>query len=589
MASPAYATYSKEELLALLRSGKEGIQCWNSLISTFSHQERKRIDLSGADLRKCDLSDADLCGINLRGAVLEDANFNRANLLQTNFRDADLRGADLSGVKTRLLPRQLAGTDLTCANLPEPLERFYEKLGSVNEVSDRARTLFLALGAGCLYSWLTIATTKDLDLITNRVASPLPIIQAAVPIVGFYVVTPIVLGTLYLYFHFHMQKLWEELACFPAVFPDGQPLYIRAYQSIFTDMVQAHFPRLRADRPFLSYFQQWTFIILAWWGLPITLLFFWGRYLPRHDPFWTLVLASVLATSIICAIQLYRLARETIRGDERVPFRLKSFLKRRRSRTDTLRGLFIVATVVMISMGAIFGIPKDAQSSNRSPRTWVPHAMGWLGYYPFANLSYAELSLRPPGWTGQKAEELDRVKAANLNHRSLRYAQAEHAFLAKAFLGDADLTGAHLENADLQRAYLVRADLTGGHFEAVSMEGADLSDATLWDAHLKDARLTGANLRGADLTRANLEGAVIDYAELRGAKGLNPDTIRTALAWRMAFYDADLLNKLGLCEDHNFMLQEAKKRRPSDFRSWETKWYETGHGASLKCKPNPDF
>ena len=84
---------------------------------------------------------------------------------------------------------------------------------------------------GCVYSWLTIATTTDVKLLTNTASSPLPIIGTEIPIAWFYIAAPLVLIALYLYFHFYLQGLWESLASLPAIFPDGKRLDERAYLS----------------------------------------------------------------------------------------------------------------------------------------------------------------------------------------------------------------------------------------------------------------------------------------------------------------------------------------------------------------------
>ncbi len=154
----------------------------------------------------------------------------------------------------------------------------YDKLENVKGISESARKIFLAVLAGCLYCWLTIATTTDVNLITNRASSPLPIIQTPIPIVGFYVVAPLLVLCVYFYFHFYLQKLWEELGSLPAVFPDGRPLHTKVDPWLLNDLVRAHLPKLNVDRPFLSYFQLWISVLLAWWIVPMTMLLFWGRY-----------------------------------------------------------------------------------------------------------------------------------------------------------------------------------------------------------------------------------------------------------------------------------------------------------------------
>jgi hypothetical protein len=153
---------------------------------------------------------------------------------------------------------------LTGAKLPEQLTGLYDGLENVKGISESARKLFLAVLATCLYSWLTIATTTDVNLITNRNSSPLPVIQASIPIVGFYVVAPLLMLCVYFYFHFYLQKLWEELGSLPAVFPDGRPLHAKVDPWLLNDLVRSHLSKLNVNRPFLSYFQLWISVLLAW-------------------------------------------------------------------------------------------------------------------------------------------------------------------------------------------------------------------------------------------------------------------------------------------------------------------------------------
>ena len=115
------------------------------------------------------------------------------------MRNANLQHASLLGP-------ELAGADITGANLPDNLNEF-KALNDVEEISKNARKTFFVLILACVYSWLTIATTKDARLVSNSTSSPLPIIGAEIPIVSFYVAAPLVLIGIYVYFHFYLQHL----------------------------------------------------------------------------------------------------------------------------------------------------------------------------------------------------------------------------------------------------------------------------------------------------------------------------------------------------------------------------------------------
>ncbi|MGC2694512.1 MAG: pentapeptide repeat-containing protein [Candidatus Angelobacter sp.] len=552
-------------------------------------------DLTGADLRGVDLSNAilrgaklgqgtklwnatlsgaDLYQAHLRGADLQDVNFSNADLFQSDLRESNLQGADLSTAKGGLLSRQLAGSDLTGAKLPEPLAKLYTELSSAKEISANAQKLFLALLAGCLYSWLTIAQTTDVELITNRATTPLPIIQAAIPIVGFYVVAPLILLCLYFYFHFYLQKLWEELGSLPAVFTDGRELHKRTDPWLLNDLVRSHFVKLKDGRPFLSYFQSWISVVLAWWLVPITLFAFWLRYIRRHDLFWTMVHALFLAVAIFCAVQLFTIANRTLRGEERTVLRWKDLLKCRSTYVRCSLLALLSGFLIGVSLAAIFGEEYPSaelvnQNRVNSPRSWLPWVLLHVGYSPFANLTNADVSVKPTNWRGKKDEDFDLVKGADLRDSDLRNARAPLAFFAKADLRYSRMEGVDLIGANLRQANMRRASLRRAFLIDADLTNANLSDVDFEGANLQEADLTGTYLTGANLTGAELESARLRYADLRHFSishvvGLSAETIRQCQDWQLAFYDPDMLKQLSLPPDHNEKLQkqmEAELKR----------------------------
>ena len=153
---------------------------------------------------------------------LSDHDFEDQNVHGFDFTGADLRGADLSQVK-RLLPASLAAANLSGSKLPEDLAEF-PALDHVAEVSKHARVNFLAVVAGCVFCWLTIAQTSDGALLANIGQMPLPVINTKVPVSGFFLFAPAILLALYVYLQLYLQRMWDGLAGLPAVFPDGAVL-----------------------------------------------------------------------------------------------------------------------------------------------------------------------------------------------------------------------------------------------------------------------------------------------------------------------------------------------------------------------------
>lgn len=457
----------------------------------------------GQTARTVNLTRADLCGADARAADLAEAELAGARLHAANLQDADLSSA------RNALAEQFAGADVSGAKLPADIAAF-SALEFVAEASRYARGVFMFLLAGCAYAWLSIATTDDAALVTNTGATQLPIINVAVPVAGFYWAAPALLLLVYLYFHLYLQRLWEALAPLPAVLPDGRPLHQRAHPWMLNGLVRAHFSRLRRGRPLYAHLEHGVTVALAWWLVPFTLAVFWLRYLPRHDWAGTLVQVAMILVSVAVAALALRLCRNTLRGVAPAgPRQAAGVLARRLAESAALG-----AGLLAVSWGAINGVPAGAQGGLLARHVpWVLET--GLGVSAFARLTDADLSVKPPGWTGlatgaELEQRLAQVKKALLAGADLRHARATGAFLARADLRGADLTGMDLRGADLR--------------------GADLAGA-----RLEEADLRGARLDQADLGQASLAGA-----DLRGATGLDCPALDHATGWRSARRDPGL-------------------------------------------------
>lgn len=498
-----------------------GVELWNrfrdenpELSPSLQSANLEGFQLQGFNLQRANLTHANLRNADLRGAELQEAGLQEADLSGAKFRDANLQNANLTDAKG-FRYGQLGGANLTGAKLPEAVGKF-EALANVDELSQSAKKLFVTMLGACVYSWLTIATTTDARLIANSASSPLPIIQTPVPIVGFYVAAPLLILCLYLYFHFYMQRLWEGLADLPAFFPDGVPLDKKAHPWLLNGLVRSHFALLKRDRPALSRLQVKLASFLAWWVVPITLFFFWLRYLFRHDLLITVLQIALLAFSIGAAIWFSHLAAHTLAGEEKSPFIWKKAYRDPTTYKRAIWGVGLASALFLVSWVAVYG------TNNR-----------FLTYFADsfrADLADADVSTKPEGWTGREQDEevqVALVKGARLSTRNLRGARASGAFLVKADLKRANLQGAVLAGANLQGADLQGANLQGADLSVADLQRADLRNAHLQGANLPFANLQGAdlasaNLQGASFVSANLQGADLQGADLRGDRGLTP-------------------------------------------------------------------
>jgi uncharacterized protein YjbI with pentapeptide repeats len=540
----------------------EGVDAWNKRgLLDAAGADLSGADLRGRDLRGFRLKAANLAGADLRASDLEGADLTGADLSSTNLQDANLRASTLLEIRSAFLTPQLAGADLTGAKLPESMTRFLSSLEFAKGLSENARKLFFVLLAACLYCWLTLGTTTDLDLITNRGSSPLPIIQTHLPIVGFYLVAPLTLLGVFFYFQFYLQKLWEELSGLPAVFPDGRPLHANVDPWLLNDLVRTRFPRLNRDRPFLSFLQVWISVFLAWGLLHLTMLLFWGKYLRRHEWTGAVLLSVCLLVSVFAAGIFYRISRVTLLRQDRPAFQWRGMFTSYRGYLRILLVASALAVVLLLCYGSVNGIRSSKplfrdsiqwidsgddrarhflasalgvlvhrRSENHrfirrrtGAETWAPRVLAFFYYSPFANLDGANFSQKRESWNPHRYDTAA-VDGAQLQGANLRSAEAVSAFLQGADLTAADLTGANLSSADLRGAILDGAQLSGA-----TLWRAKLQRARLPHANLQDAYLYGVHLYASDLEHANLENADLQFADLLRADLLGANLTKARL------------------------------------------------------------
>ena len=514
------------------------------------------VDLRQANLGGADLSDTYLFNVDLGQANLAGVNFRNAKLYYTKLNEATLQNSDLSSVKG-LSAEELAGANVAGAILPKDIHKF-ETLKPVEEICKRAGKLFISMLLGCVYCWLTLVSTVDAHLLTNTATLPLPIIQTEVPIVWFYLAVPILLLSIYIWFHLYLQDLWKNLAELPAIFPDGKVLDEKVYPWILTSLVRPHFSRLREGRPHLSRLKVGVSILLAWWVVPFTLALFWGRYLPRHDWAGTSLQMVLLLLAVVCAIRFQHLAKLTLRGDSRAPIQFSR--KRWRisgpyydlmMRTWKLltTAIAVLLLLCVISDGAIkgrksdqiIGLPKCWQFGDQlsSHRDIVPAILPCLGFRAFALLSRQDVSSKSPSQYNEEVNPKVGI-GANLKYANLEYAHADQSFLSGADLYSANLIKAELKNANLKHANLSKAILQSARLDGAKMQEAilykaDLKKAFLNGVNLQNAFMLGADLRDAEIAGAKFQDAILIHANLVNAKmGVFGDKVALPASSRVA-------------------------------------------------------
>ncbi len=467
-----------------------------------AHADLTGVNLQGAFLNKANFRGADLSLGNLRGASLVQADLRDTNLLGTELRGANLMGATLYGAEGLWVGR-LGGTNLFDAMLPEAVATF-DGAKAIAQATMFSRWFYFLILAACALCAVVIAFTTDVRLVLNSSAIPFARVSNAVPMSGFYLGAPLFIVLLYLRFHFLLLRLWGNMAALPAVFIDGNtpekdgPWFLMA-------LVRRHFRWMRDSRSPQA-------AVLAYWVAPVTLFFFWLRYLARQDMRGTLLHVLLIALAVAAATCLPTIVSRVLRPGE-LYRKSKAILP---VVLSTLKvTLLSGCLLVLLSFGVIRGMPAESsiapEMTGSDIRRWAAQGLQSLGYRPYADVTEASFSPLPAH--GDWSEEgIAAIRGVRLNQMNLRYARAYHTFWVNARLWRANLEGAYFSEADLRGANLREARLHNAVLDRVQA-----GRAVFVSTDARSINLSSADLHGADLSYGIFEGAVLSNAKLLGA------------------------------------------------------------------------
>jgi energy-coupling factor transporter ATP-binding protein EcfA2 len=393
---------------------------------------------------------------------------------------------------------------------------------------------------GCVCSWLLVANSDHVSLATNSISLP---VVGRMPAEQIYAVVPLLLGSIYAYFLFYLQRLMLMLSHRTAESSDG--------------------------RSSLNRLEGVGMYALAWFTVPAALLGLWVKYLLRRD--WSVTGLHIFFITLVFGLAVI-FHRSVKRGRSNELRTLWQYVKP----VVAASVLLIAAVFWSLSFGAFNGTPtykyrllrevekleKDLSSapSEQHPtvldklrkaraertarlddlgefqihgiRLLVPRIFDKLGYDLFFDLKEKFVSELPDDYwlIASESDRLNAVRGAFLKKADLRYADMFRAFLVNAILRNSYLRGARLRQANLQRADIRGADMKGVDLRGADLREADLREALLqradlFDADLRNAQLGMADLRGASLKNARLEGADLRCARLMGVRDLDPKSL----------------------------------------------------------------
>jgi hypothetical protein len=380
-----------------------------------------------------------------------------------------------------------------------PGEGDLDKLrGAISEAAGLLRTYTVGYLTVALYLVVTAANTTHQQLLIGKEIT-LPIVNVGVPLVGFYILAPVVFVALHSNLLFHLEALALRLQSFgehAARLDEAARRRARLLLVPF-QFVDWH---VRSDEIGLDR----AFYGVAAWLLyfasgPAALLMMQLSFLPyQHDlvtPWHVLCVAAATASAWRFSRMLGGLSRTAAAKPSRWP------------------GRFARASAVLVLLGSLV-LWADIYGFVKTPAL----DFGWTRFPAYGPNMLSRIEV--PGSTimaeAPSAERLGAYRQELMkNNNQMSIGKAEIEAL-RALGRGIDLAGRNLRRANLQEARMVGADLGWVQLQGANLVYAQLQDAVLFEAQLQDARLAGAQLQGANLGYAQLQDARLAGAKLQG-------------------------------------------------------------------------
>jgi Pentapeptide repeats (8 copies) len=482
-----------------------------------------------------------------------------------------------------------------------------EFLDEANGASNPASSAWIAFLLLLAYVVVTLAGVSHKNLLLNSPVK-LPIINADIPLVGFFQYAPAMLLLVYLSLlvqHVILsrkyRKFTEAIAPYEMETGSQHPARERVHSYVFSQMLAGPKPNL------ITKFMMQLIVYVTFAILPvITLLYFQIKFLPYHEvtiTYWHRIAVILAFVMLILLIPIMQHVPPKRKWDITVGPQPEAWEASAAQVVVVLVLLplvagfsWLIATVpdewidrrlgFVVPAGIRVGPEDEAKLLNPLVRRLVYDHLpnddnkGWWRRWL---LSYRVLMVED---TDLGADGDAKIV---LRERIFRFALLNRSDLQRADLAWADLRAAQLwktraqgklKDAQLQGAFLREAQLQGAQLDSAQLQGADLSNAKLQGAALSYAKLQGANLRGAqlqgaDLSYANLQGADLRDTQLQGANlggvQLQGADLGSAEIW-LAKFPRDLAGQfpapLGVADlKMSPLTQEAKAQLQQDLNA----------------------
>jgi len=445
-------------------------------------------------------------------------------------------------------------------------------LDAANNASQHVAVLHVAFMALCAYVLVIVFGTTDMDLLIDK-GVKLPVVDVAVPIVGFYAISPYLVVLVHFNLLLQLQLLSRKLYAFDAAAPNeerigglrdrlhifpftyylvGQPGPIMRQLLggiVGTTLLALPLATLLVlQLRFLVYQHElitWAQRVAVWLDVALVVAL-WPVIMDRGDS-WRDYLRQVgsllrrwevgvtwAAVWVAAAIQGFVTPRRQFRelavfvaamGLFKLLELLDRWWRRRRGELEdsipaaspTGRGM--PALLVIVALGVPFPLTLLVEGEWWEEKLLAGHVKPSEVYLPFRRLDFSGQVLLAQPAKPKLVAQLRQGDPVEVNEalKQVEGINLRWRSLRGANFGYALLPGANLRDAQLQGADLLGAELQGADLAMAQLQGADLTTAQLQGADLTKAELQGADLRSAELYGAIVENSRAALLDLQSA------------------------------------------------------------------------
>ena len=416
-------------------------------------------------------------------------------------------------------------------------------LSSLNKSAERLQALWFAFLSLSLYLAITFASTthKSMLLKDDQV---LPILNIKIPVVGFFVVSPILYFVIHVYFLLSLILLSRTSGAFNVQIDksilkpvDREPYRARVENAIFLQLLIGQ----RQERVGLNSNIIFVVSFLTSVVFPAVILILCQlEFLPYHSVHITWMHRALVVVDVSMAILFwssFRYAGGDVRGAVGMP---------------GFRSVFFVVVCLWLSLweGRWFGEPLIGKFyaneenfrilSDVFPTRIIiseSHLLerdAWkvqkeINYSTNGRTGFITVDFSKRNFVGARFSNVD-IRGARFSGAELRGAEFNQVYAALADFSGAKLQGVNIYNSDFTASGFAGSDFTGSHFLNSNITGAVFKGATLDGAEIFRTTAAGVDFRGASFLLSDILQANMNLSDFKGACIIGSNIVESSIS-----------------------------------------------------------